>query len=197
VAFPELSLTGYELDADLVAAQDDALTPIVEACASSNTLALVGAPIPGDQRGAHIATLGVTSTGVEVLYRKMFLGDEERHRFSPGQNPAVVEVDGWRLGLGICKDTGVAEHARRTAALGIDVYVAGVVHHAEELAEQQRRAVCIAERWKIYVAVASFAGSTGQGYDHTAASSAIWSPTGEVMARAGAGPGEVVRATLR
>jgi hypothetical protein len=44
--------------------------------------------------------------------------------------PAVViEVDGGRAGLGICKDTGVEQHIRQTAALDIDVYFAGLVRH--------------------------------------------------------------------
>ena len=47
----------------------------------------------------------------------------------PGPAPAVLAVDGWRIGLAVCKDTGVVEHAAATAALGIDVYAAGVVHH--------------------------------------------------------------------
>jgi predicted amidohydrolase len=42
VVFPELSLTGYELDAQAVALDDIALAPLVEACAATGALALVG-----------------------------------------------------------------------------------------------------------------------------------------------------------
>ncbi len=48
VVFPELSLTGYELDADVVAPDDPGLAPIVEACAACDAVALVGAPVAGD-----------------------------------------------------------------------------------------------------------------------------------------------------
>ena len=37
VAFPELSLTGYELDADPVDPGDERLQPIVAACADTGT----------------------------------------------------------------------------------------------------------------------------------------------------------------
>jgi len=58
VVFPELSLTGYELDAAPVQCDDDALTPIVDACAATASLALVGAPIEEHGR-RFIAMLGI------------------------------------------------------------------------------------------------------------------------------------------
>lgn len=196
VVFPELSLTGYELDADTVSPNDNALTPIVEACAASGALALVGAPILGERGLVHIAMLCAMQGGVEVVYRKMWLGAAELIRFSPGDEPAVLEVGGWRLGLGICKDTGVAEHIHAMAALDIDVYVAGVAHLPEELPVQEARGISIARQCDAYVAFASFAGPTGEGYERTAGCSAIWSPDGSVLARAGAETGGMARATI-
>lgn len=32
------------------------------------------------------------------------------------------------MGLGVCKDAGVDEHVAQTASLGVDVYLAGLVH---------------------------------------------------------------------
>ncbi len=192
VVFPELSLTGYELDAPLVDPGDPALAPLVAACAQNGTVALAGAPVAG----AHIATLRVDGAGVTVAYRKAFLGGDEPARFSPGDGPVAIDVDGWRVGLGICKDTGVAEHVRGVAALGVDLYVAGVVHRADELAEQDRRGVAIAAACRAPVALASFAGPTGGGYAVTAGTSTVWSAAGDVLARAGTEPGDLARATL-
>ena len=191
VVFPELSLTGYELDAPAVAPDDPALRPLAEACAATGSVALAGAPVDD-----HIAVLRVDAAGVAVAYRKQHLGGEERSRFSPGPGPAAITVDGWRLGLGVCKDTGTEEHVRDVAALGIDAYLAGLVHHMTELAEQEARAARLARACRSHVAFASFAGATGGGYARTAGSSAIWSPDGTVLARAGGEPGELVRATL-
>lgn len=108
----------------------------------------------------------------------------------------MLEVDGWRLGLGICKDTGAAQHTAGTAALGVDAYLAGLVHLPEELPEQEARAVVIARTCRAYVAFASFAGPTGDVFTETAGTSAIWSPDGLAIARAGPAPGGVARATL-
>ena len=140
--------------------------------------------------------LAVSPGGVTVLYRKQWIGGDEAIRFSPGDEPTAFEADGWRIGVGICRDTGIGEHVERMAGLDIDLYLAGLVHRSDELAEQERRAVSIAERCRAYVAFASFAGATGGGYNDTAGSSAIWSPAGEVLAQAGTMPGDLARATL-
>lgn len=191
VVFPEMSLTGYELEASTVDVDDPRLAPLVEACAESGAVALAGAPIAGP----HIAMLAVDGAGVSVAYRKINLAGDEPARFVPGDKPAVIEVDGWRLGLAICKDTGVPRHAAETAALGIDAYVAGVAEDRPDvLAERAHRTATTLGVW---VAVASFAGPTGGGFDTTAGRSTVVSPAGEVVARASAEPGDLARATLR
>ena len=232
VVFPELSLTGYELDADPVDPGDERLQPIVQACADTGATALVGAPIadnskkieegragngegaagngegaPGNGKGrtasgtgrtgpVFIAVLAVDGQGATVAYRKMWLGDDEAKRFTPGPTPAKQTVDGWRLGLAVCKDTGVPEHAAATAALGIDAYLAGTVKHLEEAGLQHERAQQIATRHYTWVAIASCAGPTGGGYDQTAGRSGIWAPDGSLIASTGPDPGEVTRARL-
>ncbi|MEV4122390.1 carbon-nitrogen hydrolase family protein [Micromonospora sp. NPDC049645] len=192
VVFPELSLTGYELAAPVVSVDDPRLAPLVEACAETGTLALAGAPVAGE----HIAMLAVTGDGVAVAYRKVWLGDAEARRFRPGDAPAVCDVDGWRVGLAICKDTGVAAHAARTAALGIDVYAAGVLESAGDASVIDQRAHRVATTHRVWVVVASFAGSTGGGYTEAAGRSGIWASDGEVYARAGIDPGESITASI-
>jgi predicted amidohydrolase len=195
VVFPELSLTGYELDAAPVDPADPRLAPLTEACAETGTIALAGAPVAEGQ-ATYIAVLALDGTRVTVAYRKMWLGDEEAARFSPGPEPAKIAVDGWRLGLAVCRDTGVPRHAAGTAALGIDAYLAGTVKHAEEAALQHERARRIAAGHRLWVAVASFAGPTGGGYDETAGRSGIWGPAGTLITGTGSGSGEATTATF-
>jgi len=196
VLFPELSLTGYELDAPAIAADDPRLTPIIQACAQTGALALVGAPVQGVSGRVHIGVLAVDGRGAAVAYRKMWLGGAEPARFTPGSRPAVVEVDGWRLGLAVCKDTGVRQHAADTAYIGMDAYLAGVLEHAEDAAVQDERARRVAAEHHVWVAVASFAGSTGGGFSRAAGGSAIWAPGGVLVTRAGPEVGAIARATL-
>jgi predicted amidohydrolase len=196
IVFPEMSLTGYELDAEPVSPEDQALMPIVEACADANSVALVGAPVADiDGRRPHIGTLRIGPNGIAVAYRKCYLGGEEPVRFAPGDVPVAFELDGWRIGLGICKDTGVEQHILATAGLNVDLYAAGLVHLPSELEMQENRAIRITRACAAYAAFASFAGPTG-GFDRTAGGSSIWSTHGTGITRAGSQPGELARATL-
>ncbi|MGW0433431.1 carbon-nitrogen hydrolase family protein [Micromonospora sp. NPDC003197] len=196
VVFPELSLTGYELDAPAITVDDPRLAPIVEACAETGATTLVGAPVADEAGRAYIALLAVDGAGVRMAYRKVYVHESEA-RFSAGTGPAVLEVDGWRLGLAICRDTRFAEHDAATAALGMDVYVAAVLDHARDAHVAAERAQRVIADHGVWVAVASFAGSTGGGFDQAAGGSAIWAPDGGMLTHAGPEPGKVVRATLR
>jgi predicted amidohydrolase len=192
VVFPELSLTGYELGADVVAPDDPRLAPLVAACGETGTIALAGAPVAGD----HIAMLAIDGDGARVAYRKVYVGGDEPSRFAPGPGPVRLDVDGVRLGLAICKDTGAEQHAADTAALGIDAYVAGIVHHLDEGDEHVERALRVARDHGVFVVIASMANPTGGPFDRTAGRSGIWARDGALLAQAGTEPGEFVRAEL-
>ena len=196
VVFPELSLTGYELDAPAIALEDARLRPLIEACAEAASVALAGAPVEGDEGRSYIAMLAVDGTGATVAYRKMWLSTTETERFRPGTEPAALDIDGWRLGLGICKDSGVPKHAADTAALGIDAYVAGSLEFADEAFVLEERARRIATDHRVWVAMASFAGSTGGGYAEAAGCSGVWTSDGVKVAGAGPEPGGIAKATL-
>ena len=195
VVFPELSLTGYELDAITLSPSDPRLAPLVTACAATGSVALVGAPIEGAEQ-PHIAMLAVTGAGARIAYRKLWLSENEAARFGCGASPAVLEVDGWRLGLAICRDTGIAEHVADTAALGIDAYLAGTLMADDETPIQNERGRRLALEHRVWVAFASFAGATGDGYDRAAGRSAVWAPGGALAVQAGPEVGAVVRTTL-
>lgn len=196
VVFPELSLTGYELDADPIALNDTSVAIIAGACRRAGAIALVGAPVAGRSGRVHIGTLLIGPGRVAVAYRKSYLGDDESARFVPGSGAVVLRISGWRVGLGICKDTGVDRHIADVAELGIDLYAAGLVLHAHELPVQEQRAANIARTCNSYVAFASFAGSTGGGYACTVGESSIWSKDGRAISRAGAEPGHIASVTL-
>jgi predicted amidohydrolase len=57
-------------DAPPVTVDDPRLEAIVAACQETRTLALVGAPVPGE----HVAILAVDARGTTLAYHKMWLG---------------------------------------------------------------------------------------------------------------------------
>ncbi|MEH3076373.1 MAG: carbon-nitrogen hydrolase family protein [Quadrisphaera sp.] len=194
VVFPELSLTGYVLDAPAVALDDPVWEPLVAACAEHGSTALVGAPAAEEGGRRSIGVVAVDGSGVRVVYRKAHLHGDEVAAFSPGPGAAVVEVDGWRVGLAVCRDTGIAEHTAATAALGVDLYAAGVVDLPEALPVIRSRAVGNALACRAPVAVASAAGAVGpqHGFPETAGGSAVHGADGALLAAAGAVEGELV-----
>jgi predicted amidohydrolase len=202
VVFPELSLTGYELDAPAVAPDDARLRPIVQACAETGAVALIGSPVPADAApdlGTGVRCIGILAvdgSGSRVAYRKMWLGDAETGTFAAGDEPAAIDVDGHRLGLAVCRDTGIPQHATDTVALGIEAYVAGVLETAEDGAVPAERSERIARDHGVWVAIASFAGSTGGGYERAAGRSIIRAADGSVAAEAGPEVGAIARATI-
>ena len=195
VVFPELSLTGYELAAPPVRPDDARLWPLIAACDDAAAVALVGAPIEEDGR-SFIAMLAIDGSAARVAYRKMWLGGAEPERFTAGPAPAVLDVDGWRLGLAICKDTRIPEHAAATSTLGMDVYLGGITESADDAGAPAHRARRVAADHVVWVAIASFAGSTGGGFDATAGGSGIWRPDGQPMRQLDAEPGTVATATI-
>lgn len=188
VVFPELSLTGYAMEAPVVDPSSPALAPLIEACREVEATALVGAPV-GLARGRGIGVLAVDADGARVAYIKMSLGGAEPQHFVPGVGPAVVTVGGWRVGVGVYKDTRIGAHLEATSALGIDLYVAGLVHHRAELPELEERA-------GRPVVLAGFAGPTGGGYAETCGGSGIWAAAGARLTQCGPGLDEVAAATL-
>ncbi len=197
VVMPELSLTGYTFDAETIEVGDERLLPIIDACEETGSIALAGAPV--EATGGTGRSIGVFRIGegtVSTAYRKMWLGADEREHFSAGKEPSVIEVDGWRLGLAVCKDTSVAAHAKVTAEKGMDVYVAGVLERAGEHDEVQHRAETVSRKNNVWVAIASFAGSTGEGFDVAAGCSGVWSPDGQMVGRVGMACEEILTVTL-
>lgn len=197
IVFPELSLTGYGMDQQPVDPSDRALEPLVEACATSMSIALAGAPtLQSGERRRRISMLRVDNQGISVVYSKMHLGGDEPNHFAPGDSPAVLDVHGWRLGLAICKDNGHDEHAAEVVRLGIDAYVAGVCETENDRTIQAARAQRIVNAHQVWVAYASFAGSTGGGFVDTAGRSAVWDPNGIARLQLGKSPGQASLTTL-
>lgn len=195
VVFPEMSLTGYCVDAPTVDVDDPALVPLIAACRERGSTALVGAAVRHGPRPA-IGILAVGSEGTQIVYRKMNLGTSETGVYEPGESVAVVEVSAWRIGLGICKDTRIDQHIEATMAEGIDLYAAGLVHAPNEIGEFDVRARRIAATGGVPVVFAGFAGPTGGGFDITSGGSAIWDAAGRRLTQASDRAGEHVVADV-
>ncbi|MER6138957.1 carbon-nitrogen hydrolase family protein [Streptomyces sparsogenes] len=207
VVFPEKFLTGYEpelirADPERCAVQaggDERLGPLLAACRDTGVVAVVGAAVH-DAGELYVSALVIDALSPEpggwtARYDKQMLFRSERDVYRPGSAGRSIEVDGWRLGLGICYDSGFPEHARAAALDGCHAYLVGALfsvgngHHESRMWFPAR-----AFDNTMYTVLANHVGTTG-GW-HTCGSSAVWDPTGRLVAEAGPTERELLVADL-
>ncbi|WP_418060125.1 carbon-nitrogen hydrolase family protein [Pimelobacter simplex] len=197
---PEASLTGYDAAAfagDLPTAttlQGPALDPLRAAAAATGTTVVASAALA---RGAGRRTLsavvvepdGTTS----APYDKQHLDGAEPDWFVPGDRPATLTVDGVVLGLSICRDGSIPEHAAIAAAAGASVYLASVAYFP---GGARRLDVTYAARALDHGLHVIVAGLTGRCGPHTfIGGSAVYAPDSTALVRLGDEEG-IARADL-
>lgn len=202
VVFAEKFLTGYEpelirADPERCAVNglgDPRLAPVVDACRESGVVAVVGAAVY-DGGELYVSALVVDGGGVRARYDKQTLFKAEREVYRHGSVGLTLEVDQWRLGLGVCYDSGFPEHARAAALDGCHAYLVGALfgvgggYHESRIWFPAR-----ALDNTVYAVLANHVGRTGAW--ETCGSSAVWGPDGRVLAEAGPGGEEIVFADL-
>ncbi|MET9801838.1 carbon-nitrogen hydrolase family protein [Streptomyces sp. NPDC006368] len=202
VVFPEKFLTGYE--PGLIAAEpercavqveDGRLRGVQEACRESGVVAVVGAAVH-DGVGLYVSALVIDGDGrLAGRYDKQTLFAAEREVYRHGEAGCTVEVDGWRLGLGVCYDAGFPEHARGAVLDGCHAYLVGALfgvgkgHHESRMWFPAR-----AFDNTMYAVLANHVGHTG-GW-HTCGGSAVWGPDGRLVVEAGPDKRQLVFADL-
>ncbi len=194
LVFPELSLTGYELDlaSDLAFSHDDArLMPLIEAAASCGMTFIVGAPVKIESR-LYIAALIISPDRTVEVYSKHHLGafspsvnpngsvpPPEASVFQPGNRNPLVRLGDHKGAVAVCADSSRPSHARHAAELGAKAYLAGAftipIHLETMIANLRTYAV----HHSMAVVFANYGGPTG-GLA-AAGSSAIWSASGEQL----------------
>ncbi|MFJ8645188.1 carbon-nitrogen hydrolase family protein [Streptomyces sp. NPDC093546] len=202
VVFPEKFLTGYE--PGLIAAEpgrcavqreDGRLEPVREACRDAGVVGVVGAAVY-EAGELYVSALVVDDQGrLAGRYDKQTLFAGERDVYRQGAAGCTVEVDGWRLGIGVCYDSGFPEHARAAALDGCHAYVVGALFGVGNGYHESRM-------WfparafdnTMYTVLANHVGVTG-GW-HTCGGSGVWGPDGRLVAEAGPEKREIVAADL-
>ena len=192
LVFPELSLTGYELEAakELAFVPDDArIEPLVEAASEASMTLLLGAPLRLET-GLHIGAFIINADAAVDLYTKQHLGTfpssaradgrvppPEASVFVPGSSAPLVTLGSGLAAPAICADTSCASHPEDAANRGANAYLVGMFVIPDELEAIRVRMAGYARRHEMTVALANYGGpSAGCA---AAGSSAIWSPHGD------------------
>ncbi len=190
VVFPELAVTGYPPE-DLLFKEHflrDARAVVDRVAATCDGIvAVVGFPDYDDD--AYNAAAVCADGAVQAVYRKVQLPNygvfDELRYFQVGEGPALVEIDGVKVGLTICEDIWVpgaplSEEANAGARLVLNLsaspYSAG---------KPQRREQMLAQRARDSLVSIAFCGLVG-GQDELVfdGSSCVLDHHGEPVARA-------------
>jgi 5-aminopentanamidase len=188
VVFPELSLTGYELERIAASPamwfrQDDArLDGVRRACAKARVNAILGAPWRTADEQPRIAAIVLTSEGDFNVSYKEFVHGSEASMFAPGEAAVPFEVDGWWIAIAICFDAAHPRHAEAAARNAADVYVTSALYVVGEERRLDLHQGARAMDNRLFAALANYAGETGTFA--SCGSSGVWRPTGEVLTRA-------------
>jgi len=129
VVFPELAVTGYPAQ-DLLFNPDfrvQVQAAIVRLSGEIRGIhALVGYPLYEDGRIYNVAAM-LGDGRIQAVYRKSELPNyevfDEKRYFTPGSEPALIDVAGFAVGLNVCEDVWHAEPARRAAGAGAHLLV--------------------------------------------------------------------------
>jgi predicted amidohydrolase len=196
LVFPELSLTGYELDlaAQLAFSEEDPrLDPLRESALSRGITLVVGAPVRVGER-LHIGAFIVSAHGSLELYTKRRLGafppdvnpggvvpPPEPSVFEPGDRDPLLSYGDHTAALAICADIGDPAHASRAAARGASCYLASMFVIPTDYAADTARLEGYAGQHSMNVLFSNYGGPSG-GLP-SAGRSAIWSAQGKLLAQ--------------
>ncbi len=190
VVFPELTLTGYPPEnllgrAQFVMDNREALARVASAC--EDVAAIVGFADRAEGALRNAAALCYDGR-VQAVYHKRHLPNygafDEKRYFEPGHELEVVSFGGLRIAMTICEDVWMPDVVAQAACAGADlvVNISASPLHAGKGAERVAVLRSRAADNGVWLAYCNLVG--GQDELVFDGRSVVFSPEGEVMARA-------------
>src|SRR5436190_6781135 len=179
ITFPELSITGYEpeLVKALATTQDDVRFDTFQTIPDADHITIgIGAPTVADD-GIRVSQMYFRPGEPREVYSKIFLHSSEEEYSIRGDRYVNLCIDGANIAPAICYELSVAEHARRAAKSGADIYAVSVVE--ENIEKAIKRLTTVATDYSMTVMMANAVGKTGV-YECPGKSS-IWSTKGRLV----------------
>lgn len=185
VAFPELSLTGYELAllSQLAMPRNDKIFAALTAAAmATNTVVIAGCPLHNPNGKPYIAAVICYPSGEHTFYLKQHLHEGEDVYCAPGQESGFINVKDTRIALAVCADFTHLSHSATAAAQQVDVYLASALISPGGYANDAELLAAIAKRHQLPVLLVNHVSTTG-GWQ-TCGNSGGWNAAGELTVKA-------------
>ncbi|HWB26581.1 MAG TPA: carbon-nitrogen hydrolase family protein [Chitinophagaceae bacterium] len=160
IVFPELSLTGYEpeLAKELATTKDNSRFNGLQQLSNTHNITIcAGMPIKA-VNGVMIGLL-IFSPGVERrVYCKQHLHADELPYFICGHGQEFLQADGYTIGLAICYEISVQEHAASLFAHGAGIYAASVAKSTRGMEQAVITLAGIARTYSVPVLLSNCVG---------------------------------------
>ena len=183
IAFPELSLTGYEPDLAAGLAfvrNDERLNPLVELSAKHQIIIVAGAPYQSEI-GLHIAAFILYPNRKIAVYTKRYLHSGEEKVFIPGDlNPAIC-LGKEKIAIAVCADMANPLHPKEASRAGSTLYLASAFITPGGYEMDASILKGYAQKHTMAVMMVNYSGESG-GY-LSAGQSAVWSEKGELVGK--------------
>lgn len=181
--FPELCVTGYDLD-DVPTAKTTVPGPVTEriqGIAQRTGIDLIVGLSEAADNDVYNSLVYISNHGVEATYRKQQLWGDEAARFAAGTEPVIVNTPVGRVGLLLCYDLNFPELALEYDEAGCD-YLA-VSSAWRKSFDNDWRLLCRARALDqtCYVVGSNHSGT--QSGRHHAGESLVAGPRGEIIAK--------------
>lgn len=193
VVFPELSLTGYELElleqlAMLKSA--DTFIALSAAATANNIVIIAGCPLISEGSKPHIGAVICFPSGQRDFYTKQHLHDGEDVYCSAGSDSYLLTVNGTRIALAICADFSNPTHAEVATVQQTDVYIVSALISEAGYEADAELLAAIAKRHQFPVLLSNHISPTG-GWQ-TCGKNGGWSASGELVIAAESTESDIV-----
>lgn len=181
LVFPELSLTGYELELSESLAfsiDDERIEEIKKCCIESKVNGIVGAPIR-TRAGIIIGSFIILNNGYTMIYSKKYLHHGEEQYFISGNlNPILLDSDE-NISFAICADTNNEHHRKAAYKNNTSVYISSALISPNGYSKDTEVLQKMARDYQITVFIANYCGVTGG--IKAAGGSCAWNSKGELI----------------
>jgi len=182
IAFPEMSITGYERENALELAfkkDDSRLNHLKKLAVENKIIIIAGAPVQIESQ-LFIGEFVISSNNSVAVYTKQFLheGEDEFFQSSFNYNP-MITIENKNISFAICADIDNPLHPENACKRETDIYVASIFFTPNGIPNAYRDLQSYAQKHKMNVLMSNFSGESW-GYP-SAGQSAFWNNKGELV----------------
>lgn len=185
IVFPELSLTGYELERLNELAINPSSSPVqaLSDTAVANGLTIIaGCPLASGQAKPYISAVIFHPSGDIAYYRKQYLHQGESEFCIAGDENYSFTIGQIKFALAVCADFTEPRHYQEAKASHADVYLVSALISQTGFAFDSNLLSGIASKINMPVLLSNFVGETG-GWS-TAGQCSVWDRNGDSVIQA-------------